>query len=60
MIDSQFALMTPKYSERLSDNVAFRATPAQRRFLEDLAKDLSGTIGDAARGLIDRAMENEA
>ena len=51
--------MTPKYSERLSDNVAFRATPAQRRFLEDLAKDLSGTIGDAARGLIDRAMEKE-
>lgn len=52
--------MKPKYTERLSDNVAFRATPTQRGFLEELAKDLGGSIGDAARDLVDRAMENQA
>jgi len=52
--------MKQKYAERLSDNVMFRATPTQRRFLEDRAKDLDGTVGDAARAILDRAMEKRA
>jgi hypothetical protein len=43
-------------SERLSDGVALRITPTQRRFLETLAEEHKIPLGESIRQLIDKAM----
>lgn len=43
-------------SERLSDGVAIRTTPSQRKFLEKLSEDHKIPLGESIRLLIDEAM----
>jgi len=42
--------------ERLCDGLAFRATPSQRQFLEELSKKQGIPICESIRLLIDEAM----
>jgi len=42
--------------ERLSDGVALRTTPTQRRFLETISNERKVPLGESIRRLIDEAM----
>jgi hypothetical protein len=43
--------------ERLSDGVAIRTTPTQRKFLEQISEEHKIPLGESVRLLIDEAME---
>lgn len=42
--------------ERLSDNLSFRLTQTQRKFLEQLSSERGVSIADGARAIVDEAM----
>ncbi|NLX38877.1 MAG: hypothetical protein GXY73_05115 [Methanothrix sp.] len=46
-----------KRSERLMDAVSFRVSPSQRAFLEKIAEEKKVGLCEAARSILDEAME---
>jgi hypothetical protein len=46
-----------KRSERLMDAVSFRVSPSQRAFLEKIAEENKIGLCEAARSILDEAME---
>ena len=46
-------------SERLCDAISFRVSPAQRAFLERIAKENKVGLCEAGRLVIDKVMANE-
>lgn len=50
-------VMRNKRSERLMDAVSFRVSPSQRAFLEKIAEEKKVGLCEAARSILDEAME---